>query len=203
MPFGEESSVGRWVYTVLDVGGDSRRGRGSLGVNLGRPIVTSGDFVAYIVVREWRALPKLFWEHLFNVIFLSLSTSTCHLVQAKIAPHIIHGRDWLFLRLIYNIHSWNRHRRVKIYTATVGYLFFPIRQFCVPGINYRDSFPKQSSPSHPPDCLSEPRDLRFFTCVDFSQRRIRYGACPSVLLVILAVCIKMAEHASKLLHHLL
>jgi len=31
---------------VLDFGGDRRRGRGSLGVNLRRPIVTNGDFVA-------------------------------------------------------------------------------------------------------------------------------------------------------------
>ena len=31
---------------VLDFGGDRRRGRGSLGVNLWRPIVTNGDFVA-------------------------------------------------------------------------------------------------------------------------------------------------------------
>jgi len=31
---------------VLDFGGDHRRGRGSLGVNLWRPIVTNGDFVA-------------------------------------------------------------------------------------------------------------------------------------------------------------
>jgi len=30
----------------LDFGGDRRRGRGSLGVNLRRPIVTNGDFVA-------------------------------------------------------------------------------------------------------------------------------------------------------------
>jgi len=31
---------------VLDFGGDRRRGTGSLGVNLRRPIVTNGDFVA-------------------------------------------------------------------------------------------------------------------------------------------------------------
>ena len=38
-------SVEGWVY-VLDMGGDSGRGRAVLGVNLGRPIVTSEDFVA-------------------------------------------------------------------------------------------------------------------------------------------------------------
>ena len=31
---------------VLDGGGDSRKGRGSFGVNLGHPIATNGDFVA-------------------------------------------------------------------------------------------------------------------------------------------------------------
>jgi len=31
---------------VLDGGGDRRKGRGSFGVNLGRPIVTNGYFVA-------------------------------------------------------------------------------------------------------------------------------------------------------------
>ena len=31
---------------VLDFGGDRRMGRGSLGVNLRRPIVTNGEFVA-------------------------------------------------------------------------------------------------------------------------------------------------------------
>ena len=31
---------------VLDFSADHRRGRGSLGVNLRRPIITNGDFVA-------------------------------------------------------------------------------------------------------------------------------------------------------------
>jgi len=31
---------------VIDFGGDRRRGRGSLGMNLQRPIVTNGDSVA-------------------------------------------------------------------------------------------------------------------------------------------------------------
>jgi len=35
------SGVGRGMG-VLDKGGDRRRGRGSFGVNLGRPIVTKG-----------------------------------------------------------------------------------------------------------------------------------------------------------------
>jgi len=36
------SRVGRGMG-VSDGGGDRRRGRGSFGVNLGRPIVTNGD----------------------------------------------------------------------------------------------------------------------------------------------------------------
>ena len=34
--------------SVLDEGGDRRRERGSLGVNVGRPIETNGDFVAQL-----------------------------------------------------------------------------------------------------------------------------------------------------------
>jgi len=45
MPFGVVSGVGLG-RGVLDFGGHRRRGRGSLGVNLRRPIVTNGDFVA-------------------------------------------------------------------------------------------------------------------------------------------------------------
>jgi len=45
MPFGVVSGV-RLSMGVLDFVGDPRRGRGSLGVNLWRPIVTNGDFVA-------------------------------------------------------------------------------------------------------------------------------------------------------------
>jgi len=45
MPFGMVSWFGRGMG-VLDGGGDRSRGRGSFGVNLGHPIVTSGDFVA-------------------------------------------------------------------------------------------------------------------------------------------------------------
>jgi len=45
MPFGVVSGVGLCMG-VLDFGGDRRMGRGSLGVNLRRPIVTNGDFVA-------------------------------------------------------------------------------------------------------------------------------------------------------------
>jgi len=44
MPFGMVRGVGRGTG-VLDGGGDLRRGRGSFGVNLGRPIVTNGAFV--------------------------------------------------------------------------------------------------------------------------------------------------------------
>jgi len=44
MPFGMVSGVGLGMG-VLDFGGDRRKGRGSLGVNLRRPIVTNGDFV--------------------------------------------------------------------------------------------------------------------------------------------------------------
>ena len=45
MPFGMLSGIGLGMG-VLDFGGDRRRGRGSLGVNLRRPIITNGDFVA-------------------------------------------------------------------------------------------------------------------------------------------------------------
>ena len=44
MPFSVVSGVGLGMG-VLDFDGDRRRGRGSLGVHLWRPIVTSGDFV--------------------------------------------------------------------------------------------------------------------------------------------------------------
>jgi len=47
MPFGVVSGVGLG-NGVLDFGGDRRRGRGSLGVNLWRPIVTNGEFVALL-----------------------------------------------------------------------------------------------------------------------------------------------------------
>jgi len=45
MPFGMMSEVGRRMV-VLDGGDDRRRERTVLGVNLGRAIVTNGDFVA-------------------------------------------------------------------------------------------------------------------------------------------------------------
>ena len=45
MPFGVASGVGRGM-SVLDKGGDRRRGRSNLGQNVGHPIVTNGDFVA-------------------------------------------------------------------------------------------------------------------------------------------------------------
>jgi len=45
MPFGVVSGVGLGM-AVLDFGDDRQRGRGSLGVNLRRPIITNGDFVA-------------------------------------------------------------------------------------------------------------------------------------------------------------
>jgi len=45
MPFGVVSGVGLGSG-VLDFGGDRRRKRDSLGVNLRRPFVTNGNFVA-------------------------------------------------------------------------------------------------------------------------------------------------------------
>jgi len=44
MPFGVVSGVDRGMG-VLDDGGDRRRDRAILGVNVGHPIATSGDFV--------------------------------------------------------------------------------------------------------------------------------------------------------------
>jgi len=41
------SGVGRRMG-VLDGGGDRRRGSGRIGINVGHPIVTNGDFVAYL-----------------------------------------------------------------------------------------------------------------------------------------------------------
>jgi len=49
MPFGVVSEVGRGTG-VLDVSGDHRREVAVLRVNVGHPIVTNGDFVAYIVI---------------------------------------------------------------------------------------------------------------------------------------------------------
>ena len=43
MPFGVVSGVGLGM-SVLDFGGDRRKERGTLGVNLRRPIVTNGAF---------------------------------------------------------------------------------------------------------------------------------------------------------------
>ena len=45
MPFGMVSGVSRGM-SVFDGGGDSRSEGAVLGVNLGHPVVTSGDFVA-------------------------------------------------------------------------------------------------------------------------------------------------------------
>jgi len=45
MLFGMVSGVDRGMG-VLDGSGDRRRGKGSFGVTLERPIVTNGDFVA-------------------------------------------------------------------------------------------------------------------------------------------------------------
>ena len=50
MPFGVVSGVGLGMG-VLDFGGDRQREGGSLGVNLWRPIVTNGDFVASLCGR--------------------------------------------------------------------------------------------------------------------------------------------------------
>ena len=64
MPFGVVSWVGREI-AVLNRGGYRRRGRGSYGVNVGRPIVTIRD--CCIVVRERCALPNLHWEDLLSI----------------------------------------------------------------------------------------------------------------------------------------
>jgi len=63
MPFGMVSGVGRGMG-VLDGGGDRRRARGSFGVNLGRPIVTNGDFATLL-------FPNYFRQDLF-ISFISL-----------------------------------------------------------------------------------------------------------------------------------
>ena len=68
MPFGVVSAVSRGMG-VLDGSGDRRRGRGSFGVNLGRPIVTSEDFVAYLCESD-ALFPNYFAEDLFYLPLL-------------------------------------------------------------------------------------------------------------------------------------
>ena len=51
MPFGMVSGVGLGMG-VLDFGGDRRREGAVWGVNLPRPIITNGDFVACIVAKR-------------------------------------------------------------------------------------------------------------------------------------------------------
>ena len=59
MPFRMVRGVGRGMG-VLDRGGDRRMGRGSFGVNLGRPIVTSGGFAT-----------RLFSNYFENLLLLA------------------------------------------------------------------------------------------------------------------------------------
>jgi len=63
MPFGVVSGVGRGM-SVLDEGGDRRRGRGSFEVNVGHPPVTN----RILCVRGGdAALPKLLWDFLLMI----------------------------------------------------------------------------------------------------------------------------------------
>jgi len=54
MPAGVVSGVGRGMGALAEAG-DRPRGRGNFGMNLGSPIVTSGDFVALVILcrEEW------------------------------------------------------------------------------------------------------------------------------------------------------
>jgi len=72
MPFGVVSGVGRGMV-VFNGGGDRQRGRGSLGVNVGHPIVTNGDLVAWVYsifsamgVGD-ATIPKLLSDFLFKL----------------------------------------------------------------------------------------------------------------------------------------
>ena len=50
---------------MLDRGGDRRMGRGSFGVNVGRPIKTNGDFVAQLCKSD-ALFPNDFGEDLLS-----------------------------------------------------------------------------------------------------------------------------------------
>ena len=63
MPFGVVSVVGRGMG-VLDFGGDRRRGRSSLGENLGRPTVTNEDYAEQFCNSD--VLFSNYFEDLFN-----------------------------------------------------------------------------------------------------------------------------------------
>ena len=59
MPFGVVNGVGLGMG-VLDFGSDRRRGRGSLGMNLWRPFVANGDFVASLCESAYRTIELSF-----------------------------------------------------------------------------------------------------------------------------------------------
>ena len=66
--------------------GDHRRGRAVLGVNVGHPIVTSGDFVV-ILSREGvdLALPKLLWDFLLHFLQRGAVWAVKHLTQSTLS----------------------------------------------------------------------------------------------------------------------
>ena len=64
MPFGVVSGVGP-VMGVLDGGGDRRRGMGSFGVNLERPVVINLDFAT-------RLFPNYFGQDLLSLLMTSI-----------------------------------------------------------------------------------------------------------------------------------
>jgi len=69
MPFGVVSGIGRGVG-VVDGGGDFRRGRSSSRVNLGCPIVTSGDFVARATRFSQVTFGRTCWRYVALVVVL-------------------------------------------------------------------------------------------------------------------------------------
>jgi len=65
---------------VLDEGGYHRRGRGSFGVDLGHPVASNGDFVAWL--RESDLLfPNYFGEDLFVLLGIPTFLFYLHMLR--------------------------------------------------------------------------------------------------------------------------
>ena len=75
MPFGIIGRTGPGMRQVVGFG-DRSTGRGTFGANLGRAIVTNGDFTlrrTCATVPRRGLLPKLLWANLFSLASMTLT----------------------------------------------------------------------------------------------------------------------------------
>jgi len=144
---------------VLDFGGDCWRGRGSLGVNLRRPIETNGDFVASLcgsVYSDWAVVLRGEWGWLRHSCVRCLKEKGLFLAwfrkHARNSPILFNGERTYWSMIDLCVESWQYFpTQITSLNSVSNWLSYDIVRFKIE-VGVEEKFMYKNVTQHRQDC---------------------------------------------------